>query len=330
MAIRRSLAVNGPEQFERLDNSFRGDFEVVAHQLFQLVFGNLSGTEGIHQNADWLGHANGIGKLHFAAFGQTRGNNIFRNIAAHVAGRAVHLCRIFAAERTAAVPSHSAVGVHDDFASGQPGIAHRAANYKPSGRIDVVLGVGIEQMRGNGRLDHVLQNVGAQGLVVHGFGVLRGYDDRIHALWLVVCVVFNRYLGFAVRPQVGKHSIFADLRKALREPVGERDGRWHVRLIFVRGIPEHHSLVAGPAGVHAHGDIAGLLVDAGDYGAGIGVEPVKRVVIPNRLYYAAHDLLKIDISLGGNFAGDYDKACGRQRFAGYATVRVFRQAGIQN
>ena len=45
------------------------------------------------------------------------------------------------------------------------------------------------------------------------------------------------------------------------------------------GIAKHHSLVAGAAGVYAHGDVAGLFVDGGDDGAGVGVEAVEGVVV---------------------------------------------------
>ena len=61
--------------------------------------------------------------------------------------------------------AHAAVGIHDDLASGQPGIAHGTANHEPAGGIDVVLGVLVEQFSGNHRLDDVLQNIGAQLLV---------------------------------------------------------------------------------------------------------------------------------------------------------------------
>ena len=56
-------------------------------------------------------------------------------------------------------------------------------------------------------------------------------------------------------------------------------GRGHQLGVLVAGVAEHHALVAGAAGVHAHGDVAGLLVDAGDHGAGVGVEAVERVVV---------------------------------------------------
>ena len=61
--------------------------------------------------------------------------------------------------------------------------------------------------------------------------------------------------------------------------VRQRDRRGHQLRRFIAGIAEHHSLVAGAAGVDAHGDVAGLFVDGGDHGAGVGVEAVEGVVV---------------------------------------------------
>ena len=74
------------------------------------------------------------------------------------AARAIDLGRIFAAERAAAVAAHAAVGVDDDLAAGEAGVAHRSADHEASRGIDVVLGVGIEQIGRDGRLNDVLQD----------------------------------------------------------------------------------------------------------------------------------------------------------------------------
>jgi len=104
----------------------------------------------------------------------------FRNVPRHVSRRAIHLRRIFPAERPAAVPSHPAISIHDNFAAGQSGIAHRPANHKSSRGINVVLRVLIEQVRRNHRLNHLLQNTRAQFLIAHGLRMLRGNHHRIH------------------------------------------------------------------------------------------------------------------------------------------------------
>ena len=52
--------------------------------------------------------------------------------------------------------------------------------------------------------------------------------------------------------------------------------------VSLQAIAEHHALIARAAGVHAHGDVARLFVDAGDHGAGIGIESIERIVIADR------------------------------------------------
>src|SRR5206468_3085192 len=95
-------------------------------------------------------------------------------------------------------------------------------------------------------------------------------------------------------------------------------------------IPKHHSLVAGAAGVHAESDVARLLVNAGDHGAGVGIEAVKRIVVADGGDHAAHQRLEIDISFGGDFSGDYDKAGGSQGLACYAAHGIVGETGVKD
>ncbi len=50
----------------------------------------------------------------------------------------------------------------------------------------MVLGVFVEQVGGDGGLDDVLEDVGVEGVVVDGLGVLGGDDDGVDADGLVV------------------------------------------------------------------------------------------------------------------------------------------------
>ena len=74
---------------------------------------------------------------------------------------------VLARERAAAVTAHAAVSVDDDLAPGQTGVAHRSADNEAPGRVDVVLGVRIQQFGRNDGLNHILQNVGAQLIVAN-------------------------------------------------------------------------------------------------------------------------------------------------------------------
>src|SRR6202043_1238199 len=123
----------------------------------------------------------------------------------------------------------------------------------------------------------------------------------------------NCDLGFSVGTKEGKGSVLAHMREPHRKLVRQRDGSRHQLLILVTGVAKHHALVAGAAGVYAHGYVAGLFVDAGDYGAGVAVEAVEGVVVSDGLDGAA----------------DYE-AGGGEGLAGYAAGGIFGEAGVED
>ena len=99
---------------------------------------------------------------------------------------------------------------------------------------------------------------------------------------------------------------------------------------LVGGVAEHHALVACSAGVDAHGDVAGLLVDGRDHGAGIGVESIDSIVIANGADDATDQRLEVDIGAGGDFSGNDDEAGRGEGFAGHAAVGVLLKAGVKD
>ena len=155
-------------------------------------------------------------------------------------------------------------------------------------------------------------------------------DDGVDPHRIVVLVVLDRDLALAVGTKIGELSALAHRGESSRELVRESDCGGHQLGVLVRGITEHHALVACAAGIHAHGDVARLLVDARNHGTRIRVEAIERIVVANGLHHAAHERLKVDIGLGGNFAGDHNQTGRGQGFAGHAAERVLRQAGIED
>ncbi len=104
------------------------------------------------------------------------------------------LCR----ERAAAVTGEAAIGVDDDLAPGQPGVAHRAANDEAPRRVHQIACVGIEQVP-----------QAASGLMIRSTTswkicscetssvMLRGDDDRIDAHRRTI-LILHRHLALAV------------------------------------------------------------------------------------------------------------------------------------
>ena len=94
--------------------------------------------------------------------------------------------------------AHAAVRIDDDLATGKTGVAHWSADDEAAGRVDVVLGVFVQQFGGEDSLDDVLQDVSAELLVRNILSMLAGDDDGIDADRLAVGVVLDRDLALAV------------------------------------------------------------------------------------------------------------------------------------
>ena len=176
----------------------------------------------------------------------------------------------------------------------------------------------------------MFQNRRAQFLVAHGFGMLRGNHNRIHAQHLTLSIVFDCNLGFSIRAKEGKGSILAHLRESHRQLMRQRDGSRHQLRVLGAGITKHHSLIASAAGVYAHGYVARLFVDAGDYGAGVAVKAVDGVVVTDGADGTADYVLEIDVGFGGDFSGDDHEARGGKGFASYAAGGIFGETGVED
>src|SRR5205809_5492618 len=93
----------------------------------------------------------GVGQLHFGVFRQSSGDDVFGDVAPHVAGAAIDFARILAGERAAAVGAAAAVGIDDDFAAGQSRVAVGAADDELSGGVDVENDVVVPHVFGHDR-----------------------------------------------------------------------------------------------------------------------------------------------------------------------------------
>ncbi len=104
----------------------RGERSIeLAQRRHQLLLIDLAGAVGIDIDRERLGDADRIGELDGAAVRETRGDHVLRQIARGISGRAIDLGRILAGEGAAAMRGRAAVGVDDDLAAGEAGIAVR-------------------------------------------------------------------------------------------------------------------------------------------------------------------------------------------------------------
>ena len=120
------------------------------------------------------------------------------------------------------------------------------------------------------------------------------------------------------------------------------DGHGHIFGRLVAGIAEHHALIAradvrasvlGAALeriVHAHGDVAGLLVERGQHGAGLAVKAVFGAVIADVEDFLARDFVDRHARSGADFAHDQHKASGGAALAGDVRIGILCEYGVQN
>src|SRR3546814_7637318 len=73
----------------------------------------------------------------------------------------------------------AAVGVDDDLATGQTAIADRAADHEVAGRVDVELGLLVDPLRRQHRLEDFLHHAFAQRLQLDARIMLGRQHDRV-------------------------------------------------------------------------------------------------------------------------------------------------------
>ncbi|KFM89137.1 hypothetical protein DJ90_6224 [Paenibacillus macerans] len=142
------------------------------------------------------------------------------------------------------------------------------------------------------------------------FRMLRRYNDRVHPFGFAVDI-FNRNLGFTVRPEVTQRAVLPHFGKAASNTVRQRNRKRHELRRFIRSKTKHQPLVTGadifrflidlgriPAfqsGVYALGNVCGLLIKRGEDRASIEIEPIFSTGIANLLHRFANNSRNIDI-----------------------------------
>ena len=246
----------------------------------------------------------------------------------------------------------AAVGIHDDLAAREAGIALGAAHHEFAGGVHQEAGGlfrGLEAEIGGGGLHHMAPQVGgnalAQGLLLRHTidlsGVLRGDQDGVDRHGLIV-FVHHAHLGFAVRQQVAQGAVVAHFRQAARQAVSQADRQRHQLRRFIAGIAEHDSLVAGTheiegiAGVvigliHTLGDVGRLLIESHQHGAAVGIEATGAgAAVTDLLDHTPHQGVEVHPSGGGHLAGDQAQARVHHGFAGHTRGGVLGEQRIEH
>ena len=283
-------------------------------------------------------NADRVGDLDLAAVGEARGDHVLGHVAGRVGGGAVDLRRVLAGECAAAVARGAAVGVDDDLAAGEPGVANRPADDELAGRVDeevreqLSLGEELLVLGVEDRLEDVLPEIVADHLLARLLAML-GRDQDLLDLDRAIVLVTDRDLSLAVRAEVADDARLANLGELPRELVRQLDRHRHQRLRLAGRVPEHHSLVSGAGavelvgrlalallepGIHPLSDVGRLLVDRREDGARLVVEAVAGVVVADLADRLARDLRDVDVGLRGDLTGHDHEAGVDQALAGDA------------
>ena len=152
------------------------------------------------------------------------------------------------------MPGVAAVAVDDDLAAGHAGVGARSPEHEAPGGVDVDGRLLIDHLRRHHLVEHELPQVLADALDRDVLGVLRRQHNGIDAARPPVGVL-DGDLRLAVRPEVWHRLVLADARQLAGQLVGQLDRHRHQLGRLVAGEAEHHSLVAGAAGVNPLRDI---------------------------------------------------------------------------
>ena len=157
MAILGSLFIDRTFQTQFPDDAAGTQVEVSQHDVLEVFVGVsvLDCVVRIDINRYRVSHADTVSHFDDRAVAEAVLHQGLGHPAHGICGRSIHLGGVLSGESASAVAAPSAVGVHDDLAAGQSGVASRSANHETAGRVDIVNGFLIYIVVGDHVLDHV-------------------------------------------------------------------------------------------------------------------------------------------------------------------------------
>ena len=229
---------------------------------------------------------------------------------------------------------HAAVGINDDFTSGQTAVAHWAADNKASGWVDEEFGRRAQPFGRQNRLDDLFHHCFLQGFLVNLFGMLGRQYHRIDANDFAV-IVLEGDLAFCIRAQPRQGAVFAYFSLTLYQTVRVGDRGWHQHVGFVGRVAKHQALVARAlfqwiGTVNALVDVWRLFANGAQHRARIGIKAHIRMHITDFTHRVTGDLFDINPCAGGDLTANQNHASFDIGFARDARFRILRQDRIQH
>lgn len=333
------LAVDGAVEAELAHNDTRAEIKVVADDLNELSRGLLGGAVGVDVDGEGLSNTNGVGELDEGTAGEASSDKGLGDPATDVGSRTIDLGEILAGEGTTTVGTPATVGVDNDLAASETGITLGTTNDEEARGLDVVDGLVVKVLSGDGGLDDLLKDLLAELLGGDVRGVLGRHDDGVDAdrdNGTVVVLVLNGDLSLGVGAQPGEGAVAAGSRHGSVELVGEHESEGEELGGFVGGITEHDTLVTGTKllesllVVETLSDIRGLLLNGNEQVQGLVVEALGGVIVTNVLDGVTDNLLVVKLGLGGDFTENHDHAGLSGSLTSNLGEGVLSQAGVED
>ena len=203
----------------------------------------------------------------------------------------------------------------------------------------MVDGVSIKVLGGDGSLDDLLEDLLTE-LLSGDVGRVLGRDDNsVDALGddsATILGVLDGDLGLGVGAQPGQRAIAAGGGHGSVELVGEDEGEGEELRGLIGGITEHDTLVTSTEllnsllVVETLSNVGGLLLNGNEQVQGLVVKALLGVIVADVLDGLAHDLLVVELGIGGDLAKDHDHAGLGGSLASDLGEGILSQAGVED
>ena len=166
--------------------------------------------------------------------------------------------------------------------------------------------------------------------------MLGGDHDGVDALRTAVITVFHRHLTLGIRAEIGHLNTFTtDGGKRAEDMMAQVECQRHVVLGLIRGITEHHALVAGALifwihTLHALVDVLALLMNGGEHTAALGVELIFGFSVAYATYRLTCHFLQVDISLRLHLASKHHLSGCHQGLTCHLRLAVVSQKVVEH
>lgn len=231
VTVRGGLQVLGLLEVELSHDNSGSEVPVVSDDVNQVSVRLLAGTVGLDKDGQGLGNTDGVRQLDQASSGKTGVDQGLGDPSGSVGGRSVDLGKVLTGEGTTTVGTPTSVGVDNDLSAGQTSVTLGTTDNESAGRLDVVDGSVVQEVRGDDLVDDLLLDLLAEVLGGDLLGVLGGDNDGVdsqgdHGTGFVL-LVLDGDLSLRVRSEPAHGTVSSGSGHGGVQLVSKHDGLGH-------------------------------------------------------------------------------------------------------